>query len=340
MADEYLAHVAELTGLQHYPKQGPFGQKDGAAMGTREGYIVAIGPAKDKRGRAGIAILVRFRKVDQATTVRSAVEENAAVAQALGTDKLSSSQRKQLDVTDNTLIWTCSYSLRKPKAEEVASLTAALVNALKNIAAPLGGHCESCQSSSPAIVLLNSIPTHYCSGCQLKAQQELDKAAYEYENMPSNLPRGLLFGVVAALAGSLAWGLVAYALNRIFLWGAILIGVLVAKALFVGMGKVTRAGQIAVALLTLASVLFGDVLFYTLSVMRELKLPFSTDLMAIVLRNFWRIETSSEGGVFSLIFALIGAGYILYTARKPAFKAKFEPLGTPSVKTTGVGAAF
>ena len=32
-----------------------------------------------------------------------------------------------------------------------------------------------------------------------------------------------------------------------------------------------------------------------------------------------------------IFFALIGAGYAVYAARKPKFKAAFQPLGTPGV---------
>lgn len=333
MASGHLESIAELTGLKCYPRQGPFGQKDGAAMGTRDGYLVAIGPAKDKKGHASITILVRFRKVDQPSSVRQAVESNSGLLQALGVSELSSKQRKQLGMGEDALTWTWSYSLRKPKAEEVAALALALVAALKPVAPAFNGRCEMCQSAAPELTLLNGLPGHYCSGCQLKTQHELDAAAYDYENKPTNFPRGVLFGLVAALAGSLAWGLVAYAIHRIFLYGAILIGLLVAKSVFVGMGKVTRAGQIMIAVLTAASVLFGDAIFYTLSVMKETNTAFTGGLLWAVVRNLWEIEVRSDGGIVSVLFALIGAGYVLYTQRKPSFKARFEPLGAEAGKS-------
>jgi hypothetical protein len=34
--------------------------------------------------------------------------------------------------------------------------------------------------------------------------------------------------------------------------------------------------------------------------------------------------------VLSLLFALVGAGYALYSARKPKFQAVFQPLGAPN----------
>jgi hypothetical protein len=95
-----------------------------------------------------------------------------------------------------------------------------------------------------------------------------------------------------------------------------------------GTGKVTLLVQILVPTLTVASVLFGDSLFFTLSVMKEKGIPFSWFLLKVILTNLWQIETEA-GNVLSMVFALVGAGFALYRARKPKFQAAFEPLGLP-----------
>ena len=41
--NEYLQQVAALAGLRHYPQQGPWNKKSGSAVGTRDGYVTAIG---------------------------------------------------------------------------------------------------------------------------------------------------------------------------------------------------------------------------------------------------------------------------------------------------------
>ena len=120
----------------------------------------------------------------------------------------------------------------------------------------------------------------------------------------------------------------AYAIHRIFLYGAILIGYFVAGAVIKGTRKVTPFGQVIVPVLTVASVLFGDAIYYTLVVMKHENIPFSGHLLQGILADLWEIETKGNG-VLTLVFALVGAGYALYAARKPKFKAAFEPLGTP-----------
>jgi hypothetical protein len=80
---------------------------------------------------------------------------------------------------------------------------------------------------------------------------------------------------------------------------------------------------------TVASVLFGDAIFYTLMVMKHQHVPFSGKLLNVVVVHLWQIE-SQGSGVLSLVLALIGAGYALCSARKPKVQAVFQPLGAPN----------
>ena len=72
------------------------------------------------------------------------------------------------------------------------------------------------------------------------------------------------------------------------------------KAVVKGIGKVTWTARIIIGLLTPASVAFGDAIFYALTVVKESQIA----------------------------FALIGAGIVMYSTRKPAFEARFVALGT------------
>jgi hypothetical protein len=176
---------------------------------------------------------------------------------------------------------------------------------------------------------MNGLPTFICAGCQEKVRQELNMAAGNYDAIAPNYPNGLALGIGAAVVGGLAWGLVAYAINYVFLYGAILIGYLVAAGVLKGTGKVTRFGQIIIPVLTVASVLFGEAIFFRLIVMKHEHLSFSSKLLNAIIVHLWEIE-SKGNGVATLIFALVGAGYAVYSARKPKFQAAFQPLGAPN----------
>ncbi len=315
--NEYLQQVATQAGLQHYPQQGPWGRKSGSAVGMRDGYVTAIGFSRDRQG-AKVVILLRFKKLEQPDLVNSAVK-SAAIKKG----KLSA-------VGNNFLRWDWKYSFTKPKAEEVAKLAEDLRAAIKPVTMGFDGRCEQCASAStPALTLMNGLPTFICAGCQEKVRHELDQAAINYEAIVPNYPNGLALGIGAAVLGGVAWGLVAYGINRIFLYGAILIGYFVAGGVLKGTGRVTRFGQVIIPVLTVASVLFGDAIFYTLVVMKHENVPFSSKLLGVVLSHLWEIEREGNG-VLSLVFALLGAGYALYAARKPKFQATFQPLGAPN----------
>jgi hypothetical protein len=316
--NDYLQQVANLAGLRHYPQQGPWGRKSGSAVGTRDGYVTAIGFSRDRQG-SRVVILLRFKKLEQPELVKTAVKSAAIKKGKLG------------EVGNSFLRWEWTYSLAKPKAEEVAKLAEDLRTAIKPVTTGFDGRCEQCASASTSsLTLINGLPAFICAGCQEKVRHELNQAAENYDAITPNYPNGLALGIGAAALGGLAWGLVAYGINRIFLYGAILIGYLVAAAVIKGTGKVTRFGQVAIPILTVASVLFGDAIFYTLIVMKHQQVPFSGKLLNAVVVHLWEIE-SKGSGVLSLVFGLVGAGYALYSARKPKFKAVFQPLGAPNV---------
>jgi hypothetical protein len=64
--------------------------------------------------------------------------------------------------------------------------------------------------------------------------------------------------------------------------------------------------------------------------------PFIAALRA-VLATFWKTETDSDGGVISIVFGLIGAIWVMYSTRKPAFKARFVTLETAAPTLSGAG---
>ncbi|HWR36559.1 MAG TPA: hypothetical protein VN622_11880 [Clostridia bacterium] len=330
MAD-YYSELSQATGLPHYPKQGPFQTKEGAVIGVRGGYVTAAAPTLVNNQNA-VSLFLRFKKVEDSTLVTAAIENSAQVLEALGEKKWSSGLKKQLTVGADFLYFRWNYSFRKHSADKVAELQSAICEAIKSVASPLETRCDMCASTACSeLMLYNGVPGYYCASCQSQAQYQQQTVSQEYDAKETNLPRGVLFGVAAALAGSVAWGGVAYAIERIFLWGAVGIGWIVAKAVFAGIGKINRTGQALVLALTVASVVFGDVIFFTLSVMKSEGLAFSTGIVWAIVKNLVEIEKEGGNGLFTIGFALFGACYVLYTqGRKPKFVAVFEQLGTPA----------
>lgn len=318
---EWLLQTSKLTGLPYYEQHRIFGDKTGALIGLSDGFIVAVGFGKADGGHAAVKILLRYAKAPDSGVPRQALDP------VKGKFKLATDQ------TTATLVR--SYSFAKPDGADVAEKVRELLNALKTTALPISGKCEECGRAEQQMLLLNDVPSYYCRGCQVQLTQKLDAAAVAYENLETNLPLGLLYGMVAALLGSIAWGGLAYLLHRIFLWGAIGIGLLVGKAVVKGTGKVTWTARIMIGVLTAASVAFGDSILYALFVMKENQVAFAPALKS-VMTNFWELENKADGGFISILFGLIGAGIAVHATRRPAFKARFIPLATPAPTLSSV----
>jgi hypothetical protein len=314
--NEWLGQLSKLTNLPYYQEHRIFGDKSGALIGITDGYVVAVGLGK-YGNNAAVKMTLRYAKSQNCEQITQALDP-------------AKGKFKHLTADETTATLVRTYSFAKPDAADVAEKLRELLTGLKTCASPINSKCEECGKSEQQLMLLNDLPTYYCSSCQVQLTQKLDAAAVAYENLETNLPLGMLYGLVAALLGSIAWGGVAFLLHRIFLWGAIGIGLLVGKAVVKGTGKVTWTARIMIGLLTAASVAFGDAIFYALTAMKEVQIPFMHALK-LVLLNFWKLETDSDtSGIASILFGLIGAGVVVYGTRKPAFKARFVALGTPA----------
>lgn len=323
----YLNDVAQLCNLPLFPKQGPFLVKEGAVIGICNSYLTAFGLMKVENN-AAVSLLIRFKGVGDSAALAESIRNNEGVLNALGEKKWPSKLNKRLQVGADFLIFHWTYSLKKPSAEKLLNLQLAFCDVLRSVAASADNSCDICHSGkSDEIMLYNGMPGHYCASCQSSAMSEQEEAAQKYDALETNLAGGLLMGAIACVAGAIAWGGVAFAINRIFLWGAILIGYMIAWAVFKGIGKINLPGQVMVFVYTVVSILCGDILFYSLSVSKSESIPFTFGLVAKIAANIVTIETAESNGVVSLIFGLVGAGWaVYYKGRRPKFVAKFERL--------------
>ena len=280
-------------------------------------------------------LFIRFKSGSDQTGILQALSTNPGLLEALDEKKWKKSIEQSFVIGADYLQFNWKYTFRMHSAEKLAAVHTAIVEAIRSVAPPPELKCELCKSTSVGKPqLYNGIPGYYCGSCQSQAQHEQNAAGEAYEKLETNLPRGLLFGILAAIVGAIAWGGVAYAIHYIFFSGALLIGALVAKAVFYGIGKINLPGQIAVFVLTVASVFFGDAIFFTLSVMKSEAIPFSAELLVNILKNMVEIETKGGNGVFTALFAVAGAASVVWSNRKPKFVAVFEDLETLNVPKT------
>jgi hypothetical protein len=165
-----------------------------------------------------------------------------------------------------------------------------------------------------------------CTPCRLRQDLEAERQEAEYAQRDSNPLLGTLAAAGTAAALALAWGGIAYATNHVYAYLAVFMGIAIAWSMNKGMGKVNLYGRALTVVLTLGAVVAGDYVFILLAVSRQLAAPLSTALAATVAREFGRLAYGEGTGFISLLFGVIGAGYILYVNRPPVFKKHFRSL--------------
>lgn len=315
--------MAALLGLPYYPnRRGPFG-KEGIIVGDLEGQLITVGPASVGRSDA-VGILVQSPPITDAAGLRATLETDPAVLQALGKEKQGRANlRSMLHVGHERVALVWPIGLRPPSAEKIAALARSVATGVTQTVGELGRSCHRCGRSDASIMLVNDIPLHLCDGCAETLRFAGNEAARAYAQKSPNLLLGLLFGIGAGLASAVAWAIVALLSQRIFLILAIGIGLFVGWAIHRGMGKFTWLGQAAAVLITLGSVLVGELLYVVLLLVQE-DADFFSAVLA-VLMNLDVIFKESDIWV-SLFFGLIGALYILYRYRRPRVGIHVEPL--------------
>ncbi len=326
-AKNQAAELAQSANLILMEKDGPL--RGACAVGSIEGTPVAAGwGQRDKQST--VIFLVRFKK-GSLSVPPEVLKERLATApemlQAMDKKKLSGGETKALSVAADGVVLFWDFTFRAPKPDAVLRVLRAAVAIVRAVAAPVGEDCEICGSTRVAeLCSVNGSLAAVCSGCRERAGDEDRRAIEAYEAKSSNPAMGTLFGAAAAVAAALLWGGVAYAANRIFLYGAIIIGAAIGFAVHKGMGKINLYGKVLSLVLTLAAVLAGDFFFILLSVGKELAEPLTLDLAGRVADHFVEIEFAEASGYISVLFGLVGAGIAFAIGKKPVSARLFVPV--------------
>jgi len=327
MSKKKVYELAQLAGLHVVKKPGFLGER--FAVGSLKDFLVTAAWAR-RGNQAGVALQVRFKAGTWSGGphgLHEAFAESQELKEALGKKKVPGALSKALVLGPDSLALFWQYSFGSPKASTIHGVLKVLTGIAQRFAQPIGSSCESCGSSSGTqTCLADWIPVSICTNCRLRQDAEAQRQEEEYLRKESNDFLGIAFGVCTALLLGLLWGGIAYGIERIFAYGAILMGLAIAWAINKGMGKVNLLGRILTVLLTLGAVFWGDYVFILLSAAHHLDRAIGLDLAKLVAQQFFTIEFSEGSGTTSLLFGLIGAGTILYSNRPPSFRKQYQAI--------------
>jgi hypothetical protein len=137
-----------------------------------------------------------------------------------------------------------------------------------------------------------------------------------YEMTEARHLQGAAFATCAALIGAAAWAGFAALTERIIVAAAIGIGAIVAWAYRRGAGRLDAVGRIIGAVLTMGSVVFGQVLYYAwlVSHLRP-DLGFRVEAGWEVYGSSWSHDPGLEG--IALLFGVAGAAVAMRALQRP-----------------------
>jgi len=309
---------ARAWGLSHYPQRG-WMYRNEQVVGMRNGYLVLAGWGGNKN--AALVVRVRFPQAADLESIRRTLIADATLDGLPGKGKGRSKAVLEIgpektvrigtvpefSLRDGSLIWYRVFPWSAPKTEPVSGWLDLLVAAIGRAVPAFDGRCEQCHSTQVRqFVFVDQVPKLLCGTCQERLRVERQMAEQKYDMIDARHLNGALFGLVAAVAGAAVWALIAGATGRILAMAGIGIGWLVAVAYRRGAGRVDLAGQVIGAVLTLGSVVLGQVLFYAWSVMQvRPDVGFRVGAGWLVYQRLWATEPGTE--IIALVFGLVGA---------------------------------
>lgn len=310
--------------LTHIPQKGKLVLNEGL-VGAHRGYLIRLGWAGEYGNQ--LYIMIRFPKQPDAQALKDRWLQNARLAELPGGAK---ALRRWLTVAPSNLLWKRVISWKRPKTEQVQRWVERLIDAVSSTVPAFDGRCEQCRTNTvSSYVLVEQLPVYVCGTCQAQWHSEADMAQRKYDRTEANYAAGALFGAVAAAAGGGAWAGLAIATQRVYALVAIGIAWLVGKAYYMGAQKIDRAGQAIASALTVAGILFGDVIFYAyLAHKYRPDIPFRLDVGWMVLRS------QPGESASSVLFGLLGVWYVLKWLQKPRFAPKIEQPQAGRIGTT------
>ncbi len=284
-----LAEMAAASGLDFYNDPGPLNSNQGVLIGVRNGFFICAG-AVGQTSRIGV--VARFKSCADTSALLSALKQNPAMK------KMYTVWSAQA-TSPQTMLWSFGKPMRFKK-EEFAAALEGFAQTVAQFATPFDiSKCETCNSSVQQLVMANGNPTSMCTACQSKAEQEKQFERQQYESGDSNLAKASVFGLLAALVGGGLWAILAWwdydtakatyhpKLQVALSFG---IGLLVAFAIKLGVGRINIAACALASVLTAVGKVVADVVFFGLIVGHEQGIPLNAELLRWAAVNLWQLK--------------------------------------------------
>jgi hypothetical protein len=330
---------AQEWGLTHSPQKGWLSRTENV-VGLYQGVLVQVGWGGEKN--ASLVVRLRYPRTANVEGLRNALIADSSLdtlpGHGAGRKKMTIGaftpvkvhlwKIPEFTIDDTTLGWFRAPGFGGIRPRQVRGWIESLVAAVRRATPGFDGRCEQCQTGATRqFVLVDEVPMMLCLTCQQRLRSEGEMAERTYEMTEARHLMGFAFAVCAAVAGAVAWAGLAALTERIIAAAAIGIGALVAWAYRRGAGRVDAAGRVVGAVLTIGSVVFGQVLYYAwlVSHMRP-DLGFRVEAGWEVYGSSWSRDPGIEA--LALFFGMVGGWVAMKALQRPKQHKVIREAGT------------
>ncbi|MFL5414908.1 MAG: hypothetical protein ACJ78Y_02855 [Myxococcales bacterium] len=317
MSAELLASVAASLGLKQI-------EPDGVACGLVDGFPTQLALTEGKSMR------VLFRHAGEDNDI----ELRAAIAQS---PEVKASGLKLALVTLRcgtvTLLITDGF-VRVPSQEVILLRMRAVLQVLAAVSTAPAPTCRLCGSETGAEpVLWDGIVDLVCPACVARVEEDAQHAAAEYRSRAANWPLGFVCAISAGAVGAVLHAGVMTATGRMFWVLTIVSGMMVGVAAAIGAGKGGPAVQAMAAIVTVVSVLAGELGYFAYQLNQIVTARGgSVDWVLFMASSPMLLVGAWMNTLFSLLSGLAAAWVAIRYTRPP----QFNPVQTAS-KPPGPG---
>jgi hypothetical protein len=321
--------IAKKYGLEYHPFSLKPNIYQHRLIGRIQNHLIVLAPGFKRVGESsvpGCYLLVRHLPLD-AEKIKD-IKKDEEIRKSLKDNKAFPDW---LDIRPEfTSIFT-SGRLKKVSETELTERLLSMFQVLsKSIRPTPSDKCEGVDCKSPyfkdlKLTLINGVPQVMCQECIDQLDNLGKRAEEEYKKQPSNLGKGTLYGLAAAILGAIVWALVIIFLDTISAVFAILIFFLVIKAMDFARTKRSFFSLLIASLFALAGSILGTYFGLVGYLAKEGKFGFTlNEFIKLAKAMLEKPELLSETIFFALI-GLVPYLFITWNANRKNLTQYFKP---------------
>jgi hypothetical protein len=203
----YWFELSKVLNLKPVPIHPELGYAGKPLLGDVKGFLTRINFGVSKENAPLVFALVRYKPVNDVKPIKNDLVQILSVAGIL---RKSSVYQVEPVAPDHALV-SWFFNPKKLTAEQIAqSLFDVLAVFSRYTSGVSPFKCENTACKHPSdtnlkLVLVNGYPSWMCASCIAELDSLGERTKEDYKQAPLNFGRGLAAGILAAVAGSLAW---------------------------------------------------------------------------------------------------------------------------------------